>query len=139
VNLGLRLSELGIILCLIGLVSLIPLPGVSAETEVIFEGESYDFYLVNDSSVSDDAEVWGVHDMVTNEISVATKGLGVYPFMETCSHEVQHLQYDIEGDRTGDHLTTVEEHKRMDGLRSDWFPWSWETQCIGLLPERLSF
>lgn len=124
---------------LIGLILLIPLPGVSADTSLVFEGENYNFTLVDDSSVSSDAEVWGTHDISTNDIRVATEGLGVWPFMETCSHEVQHLQYDIEGGKTGNHLTTPEEHERMDGFRSDWFPWSWETQCIGLVPERMSF
>jgi len=124
-------------LIFIWIVLFIPMPGVNAETSIDVQDESYSVEFLNSSTLPD-GDYWGSHDMMSNEIRLATGWLPTYQFMSTCSHEVQHLEYDLEGDRTGDHLTTVEEHERMSGLGDRILPWNWEVQCVSLLPNRFN-
>lgn len=124
-------------LCLIGLVLMINLNGINNRTVVNLENSSYNFtmldqYYLNSSSGNPNDTFVGVHEPDTNRIWVATDNRSIWEFISTCSHEVQHLKYDLNND-----LTTEEQHQRMEGLNDTIWPWNWHTECIKLVPQRL--
>lgn len=119
-------------------VTIFPFYGVNAVASVTIDGNSYEVEL-QDGNTLESGNYIGGQNILTNEIKIATGRRGLLSFMNTCSHELRHLKYDLKDQNREDPLTTEEEHELMNGLGSNWFPWNWQKQCLSLVPERTGF
>lgn len=128
-NLGQEISLTILTASLLTLLLFLPLPGKDISTSISFEEKNYSFEMVDENTLEDGS--WGVHDMVSNDIKVATGNLPIYQFLSVCSHEVKHLKLS-----QTHNLNTQQEHNLMKGVNSAWIPVNWETQCLKLLPQR---
>lgn len=123
---------------IIGLLSLVSLPGVNNETSFTYMNDSSTIILENKSFVDihNGQKAFGVHNMLSDETRIATKGYSLSGFLSTCSHEVKHFKFDVEDQKKIDPLTEPEEHNLMGNT---FLPWNWEKECVALVPERMHF
>jgi hypothetical protein len=136
-DLALDIAEFFGFLVVLWIVLFLPVPGFNGETEIAVKGDSYSVELLEDSTLPE-GDYSGSHDIMTGEIRIATGWSPIYSFMSTCSHEVQHLEFEIMDENRDGFLTTEEEHQRMHGLGSKLLPWNWEHECLGLLDNRFN-
>lgn len=134
-NLPAEISLLAVFTGLVGLLLMFPLPGVDVDTEIEVQGESFDIELVSTPTL-DSGNHWGMHDIISHNMRIATGSKGLVPFLSTCSHELYHLEYDLEDEDREDPLTTEEEHELMPFT---WYPWNWKIECFQIVPARFSW
>jgi len=137
VDIALYIAELLDLIIVLWIILFAPLPGVNGETEVTVMDESFSVELLEISTLPEGDYV-GSHNIMTGEIRIATGWKPTYSFMSTCSHEVQHLEFEIMDENRDGFLTTEEEHNRMSGLGDKLLPWNWEHECLGLLDNRFN-
>ena len=133
-SLGLDVSIAVFIFGLFWVLLFIPLPGIDKTTSITVQGEEYGVKFLYNSTLPE-GDYWGSNDIISGETRLATRWLPTIQFISTCSHEFQHLKFELDQPE----LTTEEEHERMDGLQDSILPWNWQPECIGLLDERFSF
>ena len=114
----------------------LPYYGVDKDTSMTINGSSYQVEL-QDGATLESGDYLGSHDILSNEIKIATGQQGFLSFMNTCSHEVRHLKFDLEDVNREDPRTSQEEHELMNGWGSNYLPWNWQIQCFYLLPDRV--
>jgi hypothetical protein len=136
-DLALNIAALFGVIIVLWIILFVPVPGLNGETEITVIDESYNVKFL-ESSTLPEGDHSGSHNIMTGEIRIATGWKPTYSFMSTCSHEVQHLKFEIMDENRDSFLTTEEEHQRMHGLGSKLLPWNWEHECLGLLDNRFN-
>lgn len=136
-----HLDGLGLLLILtgvLGLLGLVPLPGVDSTHNISYNGTNAELHLVDQQFLGehDGLEVLGTHNMVSDRIEIATDNHGLLRFLSVCSHEVKHFKFDVEDRKKSDPLIESEEHELMGNT---FLPWNWESSCVNLVPERMNF
>lgn len=117
---------------IIGLLSLIPLPGTSSTQTFNISSEQVDIILIDQPSIKVEEEEWnalGEYNLLHEEVKLATDWLPLAQFMSTCSHEVYHVKTPEIGGS--------EDHKNMGLVFGFMPPWNWESECVKLLDNRL--
>jgi len=137
-NLGADFFAATFTISTIFLLTLIPLPGTNFESQATVQKQTANIEVKDSVFLEEDSKVVGTHDMVSDNIVLASGSKSTLQFLSLCNHEVRHFKFDVADRQREDPLTTEEEHEKMSGLGDSVFPWNWQESCLKVTGQRFN-